>query len=111
MLTKTGRFVHRGAEFRLGVLVRRGKLSVVERVGSGFVNFDEIRAVLELLAYDFDQLISPISVGGVGKNMLIRVVADRVFMTAENVNGVAARSEEHTSELQSRQYLVCRLLL
>src|SRR3712207_7688569 len=26
-------------------------------------------------------------------------------------NVVAARSEEHTSELQSRQYLVCRLLL
>src|SRR5947209_17661814 len=26
-------------------------------------------------------------------------------------HGPAARSEEHTSELQSRQYLVCRLLL
>src|SRR5258707_4343597 len=25
--------------------------------------------------------------------------------------GIAIRSEEHTSELQSRQYLVCRLLL
>src|SRR3712207_8827267 len=25
--------------------------------------------------------------------------------------GVAGRSEEHTSELQSRQYLVCRLLV
>src|SRR3712207_7698867 len=25
--------------------------------------------------------------------------------------GAAVRSEEHTSELQSRQYLVCRLLL
>src|SRR3712207_7521148 len=25
--------------------------------------------------------------------------------------GLAIRSEEHTSELQSRQYLVCRLLL
>src|SRR5438445_2972771 len=25
--------------------------------------------------------------------------------------GLAPRSEEHTSELQSRQYLVCRLLL
>src|SRR3712207_8196225 len=25
--------------------------------------------------------------------------------------GAAGRSEEHTSELQSRQYLVCRLLL
>src|SRR3712207_7992983 len=27
------------------------------------------------------------------------------------LNGGDARSEEHTSELQSRQYLVCRLLL
>src|SRR3712207_8572851 len=27
------------------------------------------------------------------------------------VEGGTARSEEHTSELQSRQYLVCRLLL
>src|SRR5947209_16061505 len=26
-------------------------------------------------------------------------------------DGLAGRSEEHTSELQSRQYLVCRLLL
>src|SRR3712207_8058803 len=26
-------------------------------------------------------------------------------------SAVASRSEEHTSELQSRQYLVCRLLL
>src|SRR3712207_7052703 len=26
-------------------------------------------------------------------------------------NGIGFRSEEHTSELQSRQYLVCRLLL
>src|SRR3712207_8875060 len=26
-------------------------------------------------------------------------------------SGAATRSEEHTSELQSRQYLVCRLLL
>src|SRR3712207_7381773 len=28
-----------------------------------------------------------------------------------DAQAVAARSEEHTSELQSRQYLVCRLLL
>src|SRR3712207_8375782 len=28
-----------------------------------------------------------------------------------NITGTALRSEEHTSELQSRQYLVCRLLL
>src|SRR3712207_8439904 len=35
-----------------------------------------------------------------------RVVEDRV-----DRHLVAVRSEEHTSELQSRQYLVCRLLL
>src|SRR3712207_6966510 len=29
----------------------------------------------------------------------------------EQVAGINQRSEEHTSELQSRQYLVCRLLL
>src|SRR3712207_7976632 len=28
-----------------------------------------------------------------------------------SASGLACRSEEHTSELQSRQYLVCRLLL
>src|SRR3712207_8065034 len=31
--------------------------------------------------------------------------------TARRGASVVARSEEHTSELQSRQYLVCRLLL
>src|SRR3712207_8175214 len=29
----------------------------------------------------------------------------------EGVESLTGRSEEHTSELQSRQYLVCRLLL
>src|SRR5258707_10795601 len=29
----------------------------------------------------------------------------------DSTSGDAKRSEEHTSELQSRQYLVCRLLL
>src|SRR3712207_6958114 len=33
-----------------------------------------------------------------------------VAYTAQGIT-VADRSEEHTSELQSRQYLVCRLLL
>src|SRR2546430_7767131 len=34
-----------------------------------------------------------------------------VFAIAEHVHGVAGRSEEHTSELQSQSNLVCRLLL
>src|SRR5258707_6102440 len=33
------------------------------------------------------------------------------FAVAVNEREEGARSEEHTSELQSRQYLVCRLLL
>src|SRR3712207_7037655 len=35
----------------------------------------------------------------------------RVVLDAANGMAGAMRSEEHTSELQSRQYLVCRLLL
>src|SRR3712207_9578305 len=34
-----------------------------------------------------------------------------VGSAAKNMIGRTPRSEEHTSELQSRQYLVCRLLL
>src|SRR3712207_7287281 len=33
------------------------------------------------------------------------------YNCAATVAGGAVRSEEHTSELQSRQYLVCRLLV
>src|SRR3712207_8471650 len=54
---------------------------------------DDVLAVLEkdiLEPRDFECLLSPV---------------------AQNHLEAIARSEEHTSELQSRQYLVCRLLL
>src|SRR3712207_7416096 len=35
----------------------------------------------------------------------------RLFAVEDQVADERVRSEEHTSELQSRQYLVCRLLL
>src|SRR3712207_8659296 len=35
----------------------------------------------------------------------------RNAMIGSTITSLASRSEEHTSELQSRQYLVCRLLL
>src|SRR5947209_17123022 len=38
----------------------------------------------------------------------VAVVAVSVYARLDGLDG---RSEEHTSELQSRQYLVCRLLL
>src|SRR3712207_8761642 len=48
----------------------------------------------------------------------VRILEDRLhpLLVGDHVRGDVAlvelhRSEEHTSELQSRQYLVCRLLL
>src|SRR3712207_7405809 len=42
---------------------------------------------------------------------LHEVLERRAVAVDRRVVEVRARSEEHTSELQSRQYLVCRLLL
>src|SRR3712207_8471465 len=39
------------------------------------------------------------------------IVATWVAVVYDFVHKLRERSEEHTSELQSRQYLVCRLLL
>src|SRR5258707_4231340 len=38
-------------------------------------------------------------------------LSERSFVTLSATTSKPLRSEEHTSELQSRQYLVCRLLL
>src|SRR3712207_7960396 len=45
-----------------------------------------------------------VGVIGISQDITDRVEAERRLQESE-------RSEEHTSELQSRQYLVCRLLL
>src|SRR3712207_7654848 len=44
----------------------------------------------------------------VWESVFLRIAVDTT-VSGERTGG--ARSEEHTSELQSRQYLVCRLLL
>src|SRR5947209_10840686 len=55
--------------------------------------------------------------GGAGPEQVERldqhqVVGEAVFLeSARQRLPCSSRSEEHTSELQSRQYLVCRLLL
>src|SRR3712207_8264551 len=48
--------------------------------------------------------------GRVGRGAAARV-GDRPRGGGAEVRRARPRSEEHTSELQSRQYLVCRLLL
>src|SRR3712207_7828931 len=52
----------------------------------------------------------------VAENLVLKAYGSRdlrrgPFMRHRRIAGAASRSEEHTSELQSRQYLVCRLLL
>src|SRR3712207_8012704 len=44
------------------------------------------------------------------RHSLLRAAISR-GRPADSLRASAPRSEEHTSELQSRQYLVCRLLL
>src|SRR5438445_9640129 len=60
-----------------------------------------------------EQLIAIISIAQHARPNVTGQIDDRrahctIFST---VVDLAGRSEEHTSELQSRQYLVCRLLL
>src|SRR3712207_7594945 len=44
-------------------------------------------------------------------NVFVVIIPKQKLIIADLVAGREPRSEEHTSELQSRQYLVCRLLL
>src|SRR3712207_7972817 len=61
----------------------------------------------------------PISIGEELGQMSAHLVGDRQRRFAQGLGEelvvehgvIESRSEEHTSELQSRQYLVCRLLL
>src|SRR3712207_7496477 len=59
------------------------------------------------------RVIGGFSMGGYGA-LKLALKHPELFRAAASHSGaleVASRSEEHTFELQSRQYLVCRLLL
>src|SRR3712207_7529296 len=59
--------------------------------------------------------VSSVCVGPLVDGAIVLQPAAKARRPARREDGAAAssaaRSEEHTSELQSRQYLVCRLLL
>src|SRR3712207_7636650 len=48
---------------------------------------------------------------GVHEHALCLLAQEVTLVEVRRQRDIARRSEEHTSELQSRQYLVCRLLL
>src|SRR3712207_8167982 len=63
-----------------------------------------------LLAHTRVACIGPIT-AETARGHGIRVDAEAREYTIPGLTEAVVRSEEHTSELQSRQYLVCRLLL
>src|SRR3712207_6897650 len=65
------------------------------------------RSVVVVVVVDEVVSVGTLTVVCVGR--IVSVVP--VGAVVSSVTGVVSRSEEHTSELQSRQYLVCRLLL
>src|SRR3712207_5360458 len=56
-------------------------------------------------------LIKPNDINDIDVEKCIDVSEDSYINRVVTIGNVSYRSEEHTSELQSRQYLVCRLLL
>src|SRR3712207_7730426 len=75
--------------------------------GAPATTVDEAVAAADEIGYPV-VVKAQVLIGGRGKAGGIKLADDReaVREHAQNI-----RSEEHTSELQSRQYLVCRLLL
>src|SRR3712207_8561572 len=81
----------RSTLFPYTTLFRSEFLEHVSRMG------ERLRGALEQMIPNHDHLFE--SVRGIGLMLGVKMKTD------------SRRSEEHTSELQSRQYLVCRLLL
>src|SRR3712207_8048025 len=63
--------------------------------------------LIEFVPVDFELLEQPFYLGD---DVLVFPLEMPQVPTCDP-NALQSRSEEHTSELQSRQYLVCRLLL
>ena len=84
---------------RLGVLIGSNKFSIVDGVGSGLVDLDEVRAFFKLLAHHRNQFVGIIGVVCVGQNALRRVVTDRVFVSAKDVDRVPANAETRARNL------------
>src|SRR3712207_8451905 len=77
-----------------------------------FFNDTATTEIYTLSLHDALPILSPqqIQCGGVTDAAGHRVT-DHALQSSSSAHRSEGRSEEHTSELQSRQYLVCRLLL
>src|SRR3712207_7639580 len=85
--------------FRSARVARRAGLGVAGVLGIGLTAIAANRIGLDSV------------VESIVRSDLAWVLVATALMVASLFLRAASRSEEHTSELQSRQYLVCRLLL
>src|SRR3712207_7009678 len=93
----------RSTLFPYTTLFRSGRLGKAQAVNRGVTE-----AATELVVLtDANNRLAPGSLALLARHLL----DPRVGAVAGEKVEADARSEEHTSELQSRQYLVCRLLL
>src|SRR3712207_7184071 len=74
--------------------------------GLGLSADEQLRLVLEAERLGYDSVWSAEAYGSDAATIL-----GWLAQATSKIRLGSARSEEHTSELQSRQYLVCRLLL
>src|SRR5690625_6100148 len=88
---------------------------VVEQLRKDFSDVTVLRNIdLDIKEGEFFALLGP---SGCGKTTTMRCIAgfeeptNGIVKIGGNVVNDVERSEEHTSELQSRGHLVCRLLL
>src|SRR3712207_8723819 len=80
-----------------------------EDIVLGDITNDGIQDLIVLSEDEIVRLFPGTGGGAFGPVVSMTIDADDTRFWTRGVTG--ERSEEHTSELQSRQYLVCRLLL
>src|SRR3712207_8978117 len=84
-------------------------LSLHDALPISYTGVEAVRGIdFEVARGEVFGLLGP---NGAGKTTTVEILEGYRPRTSGIVSVLGFRSEEHTSELQSRQYLVCRLLL
>src|SRR3712207_7039787 len=92
-------------------MIRRPPRSTLFPYTTLFRSFAVVRPMVSYRALDLGAGTTALGALAAAFSILPLLLAFAVGRRADRLGPGLLRSEEHTSELQSRQYLVCRLLL
>src|SRR5438067_5001950 len=98
MFADSSGFFDRRPQLSFCVLIGRRKRSVAQFVAAGFVHLDEIGPFLELLADDLNDFFRSVRIRSVRQNVLCRVVLDRIFMSAEDVDRISTDAQPRSGD-------------